>query len=110
MLIGYPGLVEFLQMLGHVVDDFLHGYVNVVFNDALVYVSDHALNDAELLKKLPASVQDLLREDIFLTIHPQIGEALLGRVEDLGQVAERSFLVEDLIGLGELFPVIPRGA
>jgi len=41
LFIGYPGLVEFLQVLGHVVNDLLHCNVHIIFNDAFVNVPDN---------------------------------------------------------------------
>ena len=56
LLIGHPGLVELLEVLGHVVYYLLHSDVNVVLNDPLVDAPDNALNDAELLEQLASSV------------------------------------------------------
>ena len=51
-----------------------------------------------------------MREDVLLTVDPEIGEAFLCRVENLGQVAQTAFLVEHFVGLGELFTVGARCA
>jgi hypothetical protein len=71
-------------MLGHVVNDFLNRYVDIVFYDALVNIPNDALNDAELLKQLAARIQNLLREHVLLTVDPKIRESLLSGVEDFG--------------------------
>jgi len=97
-------------MLSHILNNLLNGYVDIIFNYPLVYVPDHALNDAELLEQLPPRVQHLLREDILLPVHPQVGEALLRRVQDLSQVAQSALLVEHLVGLRKLLSVVARGA
>lgn len=36
LLVGDPGLVELFEVFGHVIDNLLHGNVNVVFDDAFV--------------------------------------------------------------------------
>jgi hypothetical protein len=50
-----------------------------------------------------------LRENVFLSIHPQIGESLLGGVKDLSEITERSFVVQHLVCLGELIAILPAG-
>ena len=97
-------------MLSHVINDLLNGYVDIIFNYSLVYVSNDALNDSELLEQLATGIQHFLREDVLLTVHPQIGEALLSGVQDFSEVAQRSLLVEDFIGFRKLLSVVPGGA
>ena len=46
-----------------------------------------------------------MREDILFTINPQIRKSFLGRVQNLGQVAQTPLLVEHLVSLRELFSV-----
>lgn len=83
----------------------LHSNVDRILNDPLVEVSNDALDDAELLEKLAASVEYLVGEDVLLAVDPEIGEAFLGGVEDLGQIAEAALLVKDFVCLRELFTV-----
>ncbi len=80
LFIGHPGLVEFFKLLCHVIDDLLNRNVDIVLYDSLVDVSNNALNDSELLKKLAACIQNLLRKNVFLPVDPQIGEPLLRRI------------------------------
>ena len=77
-------MIELLKMLGHVVNDFLNRYVDIVFYDALVNIPNDALNDAELLKQLATRIQNLLREHVLLTVDPEVRESLLSGVEDFG--------------------------
>ena len=77
-------MIEFFKMLGHVVNDFLNRYVDIVFYDTLVNIPNDALNDAELLKQLATRIQNLLREHVLLTVDPEIRESLLSRVENFG--------------------------
>ncbi len=97
-------------MLSHVINDLLNGYVDIIFNYSLVYVSNDALNDAELLEQLATGIQHFLREDVLLSVHPQIGEALLSGIQDFSEVAQRTLLVEDLISFRKLLSVVPGGA
>lgn len=80
-------------MLSHVINNLLNRYVDIVFDNSLVYISNYALYDTELLKQLPTRIQHLLREYILFTIYPKIGKALLSRVEYFGEIAQRSLLV-----------------
>ena len=109
MLVGNPSLVKVVQVLAHVLNDVLHCDVHSVLNYALVQVANDALDYAELLEKFAASIKDFVREDVLLAIDPKIREALLGRVENLGEVAETALLVEDFVGLRELFTVGASG-
>lgn len=43
-------------MLGHVIYNLLNGYVDIIFNYSLIDVSNHALNDAELLEQLTTCI------------------------------------------------------
>jgi len=97
-------------MLGHVVNDFLNRYVDIVFYDALVNIPNDALDDAELLKQLATSVQNLLREHVLFTVDPEVRESLLSGVEDFSEVAQCTLFVEYFVSFGELFTVVPRGA
>ena len=51
-----------------------------------------------------------MREHVLLTVDPEIGEAFLCRVENLGQVAQTAFLVEHFVGLAELLSVVASSA
>ena len=109
LLVGHPGLVELLQVLRHVLHDLLHRHVHRVLDDALVDVSNDRLDHPKLLEQLPPRVQNLLREHVLFSVHPQVGESFLRRVKDFGQVAETAFLIENLVCLGELLSVAARG-
>ena len=87
LLIIDPGLIKLIEVLGHVLHDALHRDIDCVFDDALVEVADHVLNDPELLEKLASGVQHFMREYILLAVDPEVGEALLRRVKNLRQVA-----------------------
>ena len=80
-------------MLCHVLYDALNGDIDRVLNYAFIQVSNYVLNDTELLEKFASRIQHFVREHILLTIHPQVGEAFLCRVKNLGQVAQRAFFV-----------------
>ena len=97
-------------MLGHVIDNLLNGYVDIIFNYPLVYVSNDALNDAELLEQLATGVEHFLWDYVLLTVHPQVGEALLSGVQDFSEVAQRTLLVENFVGFRKLLSVVPGGA
>ena len=56
LFVGDPGQVELLQVLGHVVHDFLDRHVHIVFYDSLVNVPNDALDYAKLLKQLPPRI------------------------------------------------------
>ena len=64
-------------MLSHVLDDVLHCDVDGVFNDAFVQIPDDVLDHSELLEELSPCIKNLVREDILLTIDPQIRESFL---------------------------------
>ena len=64
-------------MLSHVLDDVLHCDVDGVFNDAFVQIPDDVLDHSELLEELSPCIENLVREDILLTIDPQIRESFL---------------------------------
>ena len=64
-------------MLSHVINDFLNGYVDIIFNYSLIDVSNDTLNDAELLEQLTTGIEHFLGENVLLSIYPQIGEAFL---------------------------------
>jgi hypothetical protein len=61
------------------------------------------------LEKFAARIQNLLRENVLLTVDPQIGETFLSGIEDLSEVAECTLFVENLVGFGKLFTVISWG-
>jgi hypothetical protein len=97
-------------MLSHVINDLLNGYVDIIFNYPLIYVSNDALYDAELLEQLAPGIEHFLREHVLLPVHPQIGEALLSGIQDFSEVAQRTLLVENFIGFRKLLSVVPGGA
>ena len=97
-------------MLGHIVNNLLNGYVDIIFDYSLIYMSNDALNYTELLKQLTTGIENLLREDILFTVHPQIWKSLLGRIENLSQVAQSAFFVKNFVRFGELFTIVSRSA
>jgi hypothetical protein len=99
-------VVEVLKVLAHFVQHILHRNVHL-FHDSLVDVPDDLLNHLELLEKFSTSLQDILRENVFFPIHPQVRKSFLSRVQYLGQVAQGALLIENLIGFGELLSVFP---
>lgn len=106
LLVSDPRVVEVLKVLAHLIEHVL--YCNVhLFHDPLVDVPNDLLNDLELLEKFAASLQDILRENVFFAIHPQVRESFLSRVQYLGQVAQGALLIKNLIGFGELLSVFP---
>lgn len=70
LLVSYPCLVELLKVLGHIIDDLLHGYIHVVFDDSLIYASNDSLDYSELLEQFASGVEDLLRENVLLAVDP----------------------------------------
>lgn len=70
-------MVEIVQVLSHIFNDVLNSDVDRVFDDAFVKVPNDVLYHSELLKELSPCVKDLVREDILLTIDPQIRESFL---------------------------------
>lgn len=97
-------------MLGHIINNLLNGYVDIIFNYPLIYVSNDALYDAELLEQLAPGIEHFLREYVLLSVHPQIGEALLSGIQDFSEVAQRTLFIEDFIGFRKLLSVVSRGA
>ena len=83
----------------------LHGNVDGVFDDALVQIANDVLNDAELLEQFSAGIENFMREDVLLSINPQIGEAFLCGVKNLREIAKTSFFVKDFICLAKLLSV-----
>ena len=78
MFICDPSLIKFLQVLGHIVYYFLDCHINIIFDYTFIDVADHTLDNAELLEQLATCIKNLLRENIFFTIYPKVGEAFLG--------------------------------
>jgi hypothetical protein len=74
-------------MFGHIIDDLLHRDIYIILNYSLINVSNHALNYSELLEKFPSSVQDLLRENVFFSVYPQVWETLLCGVKYFSEIA-----------------------
>jgi len=68
------------------------------------------LYQAEALKEFAPRIQNLRRENVLLPVDPQVGETLLGRVENFSQVAEAAVFVEHLVSFRELVPVTASGA
>jgi hypothetical protein len=93
LLISNPSLIEFLKVFGHTIYNFLYSYIHVILNYALINVSNDRLDNAELLEELSASVQYFLGKDILLSIDPEVREALLSRVKNLGKIAKSTLLI-----------------
>lgn len=97
-------------MLSHVINDFLNGYVDIIFNYSLIDVSNDTLNDAELLEQLTTGIEHFLGENVLLSIYPQIGEAFLSRIQDFSEIAQCTLFVENLVRFRKLLSVVPWGA
>lgn len=95
-------------MLGQIINDLLHRHIDVILNDALIDVSHNGLNDAELLEEFSTRIQNFLREDIFLSIYPEVGETFLSRIKDLGKIAQSTLFVKYFVSFAELFSVVAR--
>jgi hypothetical protein len=57
------------------------------------------------VEQLATSLEHLVTEDVLLPVDPQIREALLSRVQYLGQVAQSTLLVQYLVRFGKLVSV-----
>ena len=64
----------------------------------MVCILDLVENFTKVVEQISPGLNDLFREHIFLSVDPEVGEAFLGGIEDLGEVAEGALLVEDLVG------------
>jgi hypothetical protein len=62
----------------------LYSNVGSVLNYPFVKAPDDVLNQTKLLKELCACLENFLTENILLSVHPEVWEALLGRVQNLG--------------------------
>ena len=85
-------MIEILQIFAHFFEDPMDCYIYLVHNP-VIDVPNYVLNYFELLEKFSSSLENILRENVFLSIDPKIRETLLGRVQNLSQVAQRSFFV-----------------
>lgn len=83
-------------------------YIYLV-HDSVVNVPYYVLDDFELLKEFSSGLENILRENIFLSIDPQIWESFLSRVQNLSQVAQRSLFIQYLVSFTELLSVFPGG-
>lgn len=72
----------------------------------MVCILDLVKNLTKVVEKIPPSLNDLFREHIFLSVDPEVGEGLLGRVQYLCQIAQLSFLVEDFVGVTEFLAIL----
>ena len=63
-------------------------------------------NLTKVVEKIPSSLYDLFREHIFFSVDPEVREGLLGRVQDLSQIAQLSFLVEHFVGVTEFLSIL----
>ena len=64
-------------MLRHILNDTLDSNIDGVLDDALIQVTDHVLDDTELLEKFTSGIQDFVGEDILFAIDPEVWETLL---------------------------------
>jgi len=64
-------------MSTHIFYYVLNCDVHGILNYALVQVANDVLDDSELLEKFAACVKNFMREHIFFTIDPQVGESFL---------------------------------
>jgi len=72
-------MIEFLQVLTHVFEDVLNCYVHFL-HDSFVDVSDYLLDHFELLEKFSARFQNILGENVFLAVYPEVRESFLSGV------------------------------
>jgi hypothetical protein len=79
-------MVELLEISSHVFEHILNGDVDFL-HDSLINVSYYLLNHFELLEKFATGFEHVLREDVFLTVHPEVGESFLSGVKNFREVA-----------------------
>ena len=72
----------------------------------MVCILDLVENLTEVVEQIPPSFYDLFREHIFLSVHPEVREGLLCRVQDLRQVAQLPFLVENFVSVTEFLAIL----
>jgi len=77
LFVSHPGMIKLLQIAAHVFKDILDGDIDL-FHYALVDVSDDLLNHLELLEQFATCFEHILRENILLSIHPEVRESFLG--------------------------------
>lgn len=92
-------------MSRHLLHHIHNRYVIRVFNYALIQGSDHILHHPKLVEQFATSLEHLMTEDVLLPVDPQVGEALLSRVQYLGQVAQSTLLVQYLVRFGKLITI-----
>lgn len=72
----------------------------------MVCILDLVENLTKVVEKIPSSLYNLFREHIFFSVHPEVREGLLGRVQDLSQIAQLPFLVEHFVGVTEFLAIL----
>jgi hypothetical protein len=72
----------------------------------LVCILDLVKNLTKIVEQIPPGLYDLFRKHIFLSVHPEVREGFLGRVQDLCQIAELTFLVKDFVGVAEFLAIL----
>ena len=102
-------MVEFLQIPPHVFEHILNCDVHLL-HDSLINVSYYLLDHFELLEQFATGFEHILGKDVFLTVHPEVGESFLGGVKNFSEVAKASFFVENFVSFGKLLPVLSCGA
>lgn len=78
-------MVEVLKVLAHFVEHILNRDIDLL-HYSFIDVSYYLLNNFELLEKFAASFQDILGENVLLSIDPKVWESFLGGIKNLGKV------------------------
>jgi len=72
----------------------------------LVCILDLVENFTKVVEQISPGLNDLFREHIFLSVDPEVRKSLLGRVQDLRQIAQLSFLVEHFVSVTEFLAIL----
>ena len=102
LLVGDPGLVESFQVLCKLFHDVINCDVDGFVDDALVKIADCVLYLSEVLEQLGTRIKYLIGKNVLFSVDPKVRKPFLGRVQDLGQVAQTALLVQDFVGFAEL--------
>ena len=72
----------------------------------MVCILDLVENLTKVVEQISPGLNDLFREHIFLSVDPKVRKSLLGRVQDLRQIAQLSFLVEHFVSVTEFLAIL----
>ena len=78
-------MVKVLKVLAHFVEHILNRDIDLL-HYSFIDVSYYLLNNFELLEKFSASFQDILGENVLLSVDPEVRESFLGGIKNLGKV------------------------